>query len=226
MIVDSMTYDEIIKLFEEQEKPVILRKIEKVGKDYRKISRNRRNTERVYFKPIRYESTRGFHVVINCYDEGINFPRHKRLGVFYYAWFRKKRGIHLLTYSRLENSIWHYSVYLPHFFDRYNERFLKDPTLSKPEIIDKYYFNNLKSATMRLRVESAKYPNDYWMACNNGLCLCNNPKGFFVEVKTFISWDMLGQDQQEFALEGKAHALKHGFDLDVPEEDFNSYEIE
>ena len=33
MIVDTMTYDEIIKLFEEQEKPVIFRKIEKAGKE-------------------------------------------------------------------------------------------------------------------------------------------------------------------------------------------------
>ena len=221
-----MTYDEIIMLFEKEEKPVILKKIGEAGKDYRRIIRNRRNTERKYFNPIRYESNRGFHVVICCYDDGINYPRHKRLGVFYYAWFRKNRGIYLLTYSRLEKRVWHYSVFIPHFFDRYNERYLKDPTLSKPEVIDKYIFNNLKASSMRLRIESAKYPNDYWMTCNNGLCLCNNPKGFFVEVKTFISWDMLGKDQQEFALVGKAHALKHGFDLDVPEEDFNSFEKE
>ena len=223
IIVDSMTYEEIVKLFEEKEKPLIMHKIAEAGKNLRRLIKNTRNIERRYFTPIKFSSSRGFNVTIQCYDEGINYPRHQRLGAFYYAWFRRNRGIYLLTYSLMQRTEWHYSVYTPHFLDRYNERFLKDPSLSKPDIIDVFMENNRKVSAMRLKAEDAKYENEYWITCNDGLCFCINPFGFFVEVKTFISWDMLKIDQQEFALNAKEFMRKHGFDLRVPDEDFDDF---
>jgi len=218
LIVDSMTDDEIIKLFEEIEKPLIMRKLAEAGKNLRHVIKNTRNTERRKFKPIEYSTSRGFNIIIQCYDEGINTPRHKRLGAYYYAWFRRKPGIHLLTYSCLERTVWHYSLFIPHFFDRYNERFLKDSSLTKPEIIKLYLNNNSAVAAMRLQINNARHPDEYWMTCNDGICLCTNPKGYFVKVKTFISWDMLGLDQRLFAINSKEYIQKIGRNLSVPEE--------
>lgn len=224
IIVDSMTYEEIVKLFDELERPVILHRLRESGKTYRRLIKNTRNTERRYFKPIRFTSNRGFNIVLQCYDEGINFPRANRLGAFYYASFRKNRGTHLLTRSLVERQYWHYSIYTPHFLDRYNERFLKDPILTKQEIIDLFMENNRKVSIMRLKADEAKHPDEYWQACNNGLCLCRNPHDLFVEVRTFISWDMLGVDQQQFALKGKEYLQNRiGYELKVPEENFNEF---
>ena len=223
IIVDSMTYDEIIKLFEEFEKPLIMRRLEDAGKNLRRKIKNVRNKERRYFTPIKYSTNRGFNIIIHCFDEGINFPTHRRLGAFYYAWYRQKRGIYLLTYTRMFGTYWHYSIFTPHFLDRYNERYLKDPSLGKPQIIDLFLENNRKVANMRLKAEDAKYKDECWIACNNGLCFCRNPYDLFFEVKTFISWDMLGLDQQEFAINSKEFMQKHGFDLKVPNEDFDDF---
>ena len=82
---------------------------------------------------------------------------------------------------------------------------------------------NMKVVSQKVKNPSEKYPKDYWTACNEGLCLCNQMEQLIVEVKTIISWDMLKSDEQEFAINGKLHILSKGFDLALPDEIFSEY---
>ena len=88
MIVDSMTYEEIIDLFK-VDCAILLHKINENNKRFHKAVRESRTKGKRYFKPITFSGSRGFNYVLQFFDYGIDFPTKKRLGLYYYAWFRK-----------------------------------------------------------------------------------------------------------------------------------------
>ena len=61
------------------------------------------------------------------------------------------------------------------------------------------------------------------MACTDGLCLCRNVHDLIIEVKTFITWDMAGADQRDAGIKSQELAIKAGFDISIPVEDFEEY---
>lgn len=225
MIVDTMTYSEILALYGEDGK-LLENKIKESRKKYFHLIRTSRNTSRVYFKAIEFDSKRGFHHVVQFFNDGINKPTKQRLGQIYYACFRQKRGIFVATLSLAEKMFYHFNIYTPHFFDRYRERCLKDLSLNKSDVINTFFRNNAKVVSMKLRIPSEKYPNEYWSICAEGLCLCNYLENFVIEMKTFISKDMLREDQWEFIRAGKIHSLDKGYEISFPDEDFDDYTIE
>ena len=123
--------------------------------------------------------------------------------------------------SRMNGQYWHFTVYTPHFFDRYKERHLKDKSISTPDAVYQFFMRNLKSSAQT--VTSEKYPNGYWNICNDGICLCNRLGGLSIEAKTFVDWSILYKDEQVKAIEAKEFMLEKGFELKVPVEDFDEY---
>ena len=220
IIVDSMSYEEVFELFRE-DLTQLNHKIEAATKKMRKKYRNARNSERHYFTPIKYQSQRGFNYVLQFFDNGINVPREARLGFYYYTWYIQRKGVYAMMLSQLNRQVWHFTIYTPHFFDRYKERFLKDKTISTPDAIYTFFTRNPKSSTQG--VPSEKYPNGYWAICNDGICLCNHLNGFTIEAKTFIDWSLLYKGQQDLAIKAKEFMLEKGFELNVPVEDFDDY---
>lgn len=222
IIVDSMTYSDVYQLFRE-DIPQLNHKIEEANKKIRKKYRNARNTERHYFTPIKYKSNRGFYYVLQFFDNGINVPKNERHGFYYYVMFVLKRGIYAMKPSQINRQFWHFTIYTPHFFDRYKERHLKNKNANTHDAIYQFLTENPKVSSRV--VPSEKYPNDYWTFCNDGICLCNQLDNFTIEAKTFVDWDILFKDQQDLALEAKEFMLEKGFELNVPYEieDFNEY---
>lgn len=225
MIVDSMTYDEILDLLKDDTR-IVEHKIHENEKKYKRLVATSRNKERKFFKPIRFQSACGFHYVLVFFDQGINIPSKHRLGYFFYVWYIQKRGMYAITISLLEKVKWHATFFTPHFIERYRERCLKDVTISKPDSFHCYLMNNLKISSMKSKIESEKYPGEYWMFCNDGMCLCKQLKGLTVLARTFITWDMAGKDQQRLGIEGRNFMQDRGFELNIPVEDFEEYTIE
>lgn len=221
MIVDSMTYDDILKLYWE-DKPLVNHKIIAGDKFYSRMIKNARFKNRFYYEPIRFTSSRGLNYVLLFFNLADDVPGKKRLGCAYYAWFIKNRGMYAITLTQLNRTLYHNTIYHPHFFDRYRERYLKDMSMSKLDVIHTYLLNNTKSATGR--IPSEKYPDGYWMVRNDSLCLCKALGGTLIEAKTFITWDMAGVDQKEIAFTGRQNLLKQGFDISLPDEDFDVFE--
>lgn len=73
---------------------------------------------------------------------------------------------------------------------------------------------------------SEKYPKGYWAVCNDGLCLCNRMNGLTVEATTFITYDMAGIEQKQFSYDAKTAMLDRGFEINLPEEDFEEFVID
>ena len=206
VIVDSMTNDEIIELLRD-DFVFLQHKIDENLRKYKQMVKNSVKKERVYYQPLNYKSAKGFHYMLQFFKRADDEPDKDKLGMIYYVWFIKNRGTYAVTLSRLSlygHAEWHYTIYTPHFFDRYRERFLKDMSISKPN-------------------PSEKYPNGIWVACSDGLCLCNHLNSINQEAKTFITYDMAGVDQKVFAYNAQQVLLKRGFDLRLPDEDFEEY---
>ena len=226
VIVDSMTNDEIVELLRD-DFVFLQHKINENLKKYKQMVKNSVKKERVYYKPLNYKSAKGFHYMLQFFKRADDEPDKDKLGMIYYVWFIKNRGTYAVTLSRLSlygHAEWHYTIYTPHFFDRYRERFLKDMSISKPDVIYRFIRGNLKMSSSGN--PSEKYPNGIWVACCDGLCLCNHLNSINQEAKTFITYDMAGVDQKDFAYNAQQVLLKRGFDLKLPDEDFEEYTIE
>ena len=101
---------------------------------------------------------------------------------------------------------------------------MKDPTISKPDVIHSYLMNNLK--TVLSGHPSKKYPNSIWILCNDGLCLCKIINGFNLEAKTFVSFDMMGLERQDFINKAKDAIIMHDYEISLPDEDFDEYSMD
>ena len=234
VIVDSMPIDDILQLLNEDVK-FLQHKIDENIKKYRRLVKTTPGKERHFFKPLNYKSSAGFNYVIQFFKRAIDENEKDKLGIIYYAWFIKsevtktgqKRGTYAITVSRLslrDERAWHFTIYKPHFMDRYKERFLNDHSITRIEAFHRYLLNNLK-ATSSGR-PSEKYPKGFWMVCNDGLCLCNRLEGLNVEVATFVDFSSAGFQKKQFAIDAKQAMLDIGFEINLPEEDFEDFEEE
>ena len=234
VIVDSMSMDEILRILAEDGK-FLQHKIEENKKKYTRLIKGSTRKDRVYYNPITYKSAAGFNYVIQFFKRAYDEKEKDKLGILYYVWFMKseetktgkKRGVYAVTVSRLSLGsqwTWHFSVYKPHFMDRYKERCLNDCSIPRLEAFHRYFINNQKVSSSGK--PSEKYPKGYWMVCNDGLCLCNRLEGFTVEVATFVDYAEAGFQKKQFAYDAKQAMLDIGFELKLPEEDFDEFEEE
>lgn len=76
------------------------------------------------------------------------------------------------------------SVFTPHFFSRYRERFIMDNNITTKQVIEKFFKNNLLT-TCKVRVQD----NTFMGTCKDGIAFGKYEKGIAI-IKTFISRDM------------------------------------
>ena len=227
MIVDSMTLEEVFELYR-KDLPFVNNRI----KEYSKIIDKRikyfsLHKERYYFEPMSFSTRNGFDFVIQFYKSSSNeVDVLGKSSYIQYATFVKNKGRFAINHTIINKSIIQTQIYIPHFFDRYRERYLKDKSIKMSDVIYKYIMNNLKSVDMKKEVPSEKYPNEYWKACHDGLCLCEKLDINFTINKTFVSWEMAKKDQKDFAVAGKNFIEDLGFEIDLPIEDFEEFEPE
>ena len=223
VIVDSMTIEEILELLKD-DLDFLQHKIDDNLKRYKQMVKNSVKKERVYYQPLNYKSAKGFHYMLQFFKRANDEPDKDKLGMLYYVWFIKNRGTYAISLSRLSlygRSHWHYTIYTPHFFDRYRERFLKDLSISKPDVIYRFIRGNLKMSSSGH--PSEKYPNCIWVSCSDGLILCNHLNNINQVAKTFITYDMAGIDQKDFAFTAQQLMLERGIEIKLPDEDFEEY---
>ena len=229
-----MSMEEILQILSEDSR-FLQHKIDENQKKYKRLAKDSMRKDRVYYAPLTYKSTAGFNYVIQFFKRAYDEKERDILGVLYYVWFMKseetktgkKRGVYAVTVTKLSLGnqwTWHFSVYKPHFMDRYKERCLNDSSISRLEAFHRYIINNQKVSSFGK--PSEKYPKGYWMVCNDGLCLCNRLEGFTVEVDTFVDYTTAGFQKKQFAYDAKQAMLDIGFELKLPEEDFNDFEEE
>ena len=119
-------------------------------------------------------------------------------------------------------SVGHLSVFIPHFFYRYRDRFLQKPQMKILEVMQHFFLSNYRQGMKY--VPSKKYPNCIYNFSDDGVCFANTDNPNYMEYKTYVTWQMLFPDQREVALEVKMSAEAHMFDLAIPEDEFDDIE--
>lgn len=206
MIVDTMTYDDIYSLFQKDKNGIIIHKMEYANELGRKYNIKTNSKTIQFYKPIKFESgTTGLKYIIQIVNFGLNIPKKQRIGISLYAFFVKNRGIYVATEVD-DCDGGSFDIYTPHFFDRYRERFLGDSTISKEDTIMMFIHNNLNN--MRTDIESKKHPDNWYNVCNDGLCLCTKHPNNIYEMNTFVTFEMLHEDQADVVKEAN-DAIKY-----------------
>jgi len=103
----------------------------------------------------------------------------------YHTTLETKEGRYMLRYDLVTNNV---NIFTPHFFKRYRERLLKSSTASAEDIITTF---------ARRNPNTAQTINGDIKACNEGYIFAK-PIGEGISVcVTFLSFDMLREDQME-----------------------------
>jgi hypothetical protein len=227
VITDSMDSKEIIALLHE-DFAFGQHKYDETCKHYEKLAKGySHRKDRVDFKPLSFKSAVGFNYVFRYYKRAANDNGNGKIGLNHYVWFTKGRGIYAISRlslhlgSEVKNK---FQVYTPHFFDRYRERYLKDATIPKLEVVQRFAFGNPQGAVAE--IQSEKYPNSVWTRCDDGLMLCTKLTDDIYECKTFISFEMTGFGERHFIDFTAEEGLKRGFEFKLPYENFNDFREE
>lgn len=222
MIVDTMSLDEALHILKE-DLPLCNTHIKYTQDELARKTRKFKNRERIWHNPREFKSKNGFNYVIQFFSDPITFPKETRLKCFYYCWFVLKNKIYIFLPVITNRSYGHIFLYKSHFIERYNERHLKEPTFSKLKVFREFLLHNLKCPKFASHTD--EHPEGFIQITNDGLAfgdiVYNQELNCQVSVmNTFVSWEMIGPDQRQIAMEAKMVFNELGYDLAVPEEAF------
>ena len=168
--------------------PMVLRKGEYALKDLRRPALKSKNKH--VQKIFDYESKNKNKWIIFC-------DYHTKDPLWYIViYFVNKSGLQAYLVDDNKRVLYHYSG---HFLERYNERFLHEPSLSKIEILKRYLSKNA-SAYIEVHPETEKYQHPVFGRAKEGVVFGNvELQGIWsiIHVRTFISNDMIHEGQQE-----------------------------
>lgn len=106
-----------------------------------------------------------------------------------------KWGLQAYLVDENQRTLYHYSG---HFLERFNERFLHEPELSKTEILKRYLSKNA-SAYIEVLPDTDKYQSPVFGKSREGVVLGSvELQGLYsiIHVKTFIADEMIFESQQ------------------------------
>ena len=222
MLVETMTLDEVLHLLKE-DLPQYNIKQKYIYDELARKTRKFKNRSRIWHIPREFKTKNGFNFISLYYSDPISVPKEERLRFISYCWFVLKNKFYIILQRTIVQTFLDVKIYNAHFINRYNERYLKKPSLGLLEVFRLFVQNNIDGANKGNATD--EYPNGYICVTNDGLIygerIFNQELNCETTImKTFISWDMIGQDQQQLAMEGKLVLKEFGIDLSVPEDDF------
>lgn len=198
MIVESMTYEEIIAEYNKDWFSELGDKVLHIMSDnkYRRyIIKNLREEKHVYFKPIFITSRRGNNYILHISTKGLADFKKNDLMFILYMYYRQKDGIHVAMANRRTSfySETQFTFYTSHLFDRYRERELKDIHISKMDtIIECMKWN---CTLYHKSVDCEKYPDSIFSVSPFGVLLGTNLGNRNVLMRTYLPFDLLKGNQ-------------------------------
>jgi hypothetical protein len=188
MIVDSMTKEEIRQEYI-ADLPSIKRKtfyLHEALKCRRAIIQAKHFP--LHFKPTEHISPRKNNYFISFVSTS---KKDIKLGPIEsdFLYYHRPEGIYAAT---IDYDCLCITIYSPHFFDRYRERYLKDTSIPKLEVIKEYFKYN---STIRRTRDRRLSDNGICGTGMHGAVLGIEESHEIHLFKTFVSFDMLKQDQ-------------------------------
>lgn len=208
MITRGMDIKDIVNEYEKDEKELLAQHL-RLNNDnrYRRfILKNLKGEASHVFEPVHYKSTRGNDYIIVLATKG--YGQYKKYGL----------EAHTYLYYRIDNSNYYivsqtdyydmsdrygYTFYTPHFFDRYQERFLEGKSIPRLKLVTEFFKNNYCKGVINLiGEEESKFSGSYYNYVPDGIILGRYSESLTEECErrilfcnTFISFDMLKGSQ-------------------------------
>lgn len=209
MIVDSMTWEEVIKHFDE-DKSNYQNKLASFIKSFSSLILHSRTfpLRRMYlYTTPKTNNSYMFMFEANKRGEWKN-PKYRTILLF-----NQNEGKYALTYAipvHQPETIC-YIIYSPHFWGRFKERILKDPALKTDDVLERFFIRNssfqLDEVSEGYSLEFEKHEKEgqtqYVLKINDGLCFGSAVYHNTMMMKTIVSKEMLSNKQIE-ALNEKA----------------------
>ena len=197
MIVEAMSYEEIVNSYKKETLEVQRKCCSIIRQNlslYKRTIFSRTRPGSVFFRPVDFKSSscNDYSMQVFVYDKA----SFKKSGLRYYSflYYLNKSGIHVVIDSACNLvSDTFFAIFIPHFFERYRMRFLKDDSLGMKETIYTYFKANQGGSFMP--VPSEKYKDNFYCAVNDGIALGTKINDEIVLVKTFITFEMLKGQQ-------------------------------
>lgn len=199
MIVDSMTYEEIISEFKkdwENYFPNVLPRFMNDSKYRRYMLKEAKDNVPVFFKPIELTSNRGNKYILQINSKGRSDYKRGGLMFLLLMYYHRPEGIYAVM--RCPQSSWDlkeasYNIYIPHLFDRYRERELQDIHKPKMQTIIEFFKNN--GVGRYIDVTNDKYDDNIFFTITNGVLLGGKLDDGNTLLRTYITFDMLRGEQ-------------------------------
>lgn len=155
----------------------------------------------MYFKPVEYKSVKG-NLYIIFFEARTKKDYDGRLLFTIICVYNKNGGLNVMMYNRPPQR--NIMIYSPHLFSRYRTRFLKDESLSSIDVIKRFFQINPTSRGMQTRGDEIA------CSCNEGVLFGKRiDDGKIIIFKTFVSFDMLFESQDEYKEEILDGLLKY-----------------
>ena len=197
MIVDSMTYEEVVGAYIKEYREVQKKCCSIIAQnlsEYKRTIFSRSRSGPIFFRPVEIKSSSGndYYMQAFAYDKA----SFKKTGMRYYSFlsYYNKKGMTVVTDTSLNRvTKEYYAIFISHFFERYRERFVKDSSIGIKDSVFSYFKANQGGAFTP--VPSDKYKDSYYCAVNDGVALGSKINDTILLVKTFITYDMLRGEQ-------------------------------
>lgn len=143
----------------------------------------------LYFKPIEYTTPKGNKCLIlfeaRCKKDANNIL-YTMVCVF-----NKNGGLNAMMYTKPPQR--NITIYSPHLFSRYRTRFLKDDSLSSIDVIKRFFQINPTAMGGQTKGDEIA------CTCNEGVLFGKHiDDGKIIVFKTFVAFDMLFQNQNDY----------------------------
>lgn len=198
MIVDSMTYEEVRKHFEE-DRQNYLNKIPYFAKKFSSLILHSNSfpiRREYYYTTPKTQNTYLF--LFEAMKRGEwNNPQYRAVLIF-----NQNGGKYAITSVQINNRE-NFLMYSPHFWSRYRERVLKDLFIQTDDVIRQYFLRNshfdYDDAVNEYSYTSEKYKiegqTQYVLRVDDGMCFGNAVYHKTVLLNTIVSREMLSKSQ-------------------------------
>lgn len=187
MILPTMNSEELVREII-KDFPAVMQKAKYAMEELRRPAIKSRNKQ---VRRIRdYKSKNKNNWLIFC-DYHVKDPMY-----YVVVHFIDKWGLQAYLVDENQRLLYHYNG---HLLERYNERFLKEPELSKMELLKRYLSANA-SPLIEVHPETKEYKHPIFGKAEEGVVFGNiEIQGIWkvFHIRTFISNDMIHEGQQE-----------------------------
>ena len=210
MITRGMNIKDIVREYEIDELE-LLKQHNRINQDnrYRRyIMKNLKSDCTYIFKPVHFKSSRGNDYLQLVVTKGYNQYKKYGLEIHNFMYYRiDNSGYYVVSQTDFHNILlsndYGYTFYPPHFFNRYQERYVKEDKPRLDLIVD-YFKANYVMSVMKSHNNQEKYPGGFYCYGPHGITLGSLSEQLSRECdkvilfsNTFVTLDMLKGDQVE-----------------------------